>query len=241
MKYISLDTETTGLDPDRHDILEVAMILDDLSISGPALVGPDFSNLPNFRAVLIHEDMDYLTNPFCARLHTDLWSEIEHAAPVLLGEWDSDIKGIEIPSLAEVSSNASSAMLIKEGCMYVPGMHTHYCTPDNLAFAMNEWISQFELSRITVAGKNAASFDLPFLNSEAYRCRDLIRWSHRILDIGPAFMERGDSVIPNLEECLRRAGMEPTNLHSAMGDAFDVVRLARFKWAVYLDSEDRPA
>ncbi len=90
------------------------------------------------------------------------------------------------------------------------------------------WLNTLGLHdwKIVFAGKNASGFDLPFLRKY---CRLVeLKISHRTLDPTIKFVDwEKDIEPPNLTECLRRAGMKPTNLHSAVGDALDVIRLMR--------------
>lgn len=51
MKYVSIDIETTGLDPQQDEILEVAMVIEDTSIY-PL---PDVLDLSNIRVPIYHE------------------------------------------------------------------------------------------------------------------------------------------------------------------------------------------
>ncbi len=59
---ISIDIETTGLDPDVHQILEFAAVLE---------------NGDTFQAVIKHEN--YVLSPYCLRLHKDLLPECEES------------------------------------------------------------------------------------------------------------------------------------------------------------------
>jgi DNA polymerase III epsilon subunit-like protein len=81
----------------------------------------------------------------------------------------------------------------------------------------------------TFAGKNAAGFDLPFLDSTVDFRR--IKRTHRTIDVGNLFVNLLDDVkLPDLTECLKRAGFDgPTAHHTAIGDCTDVVKLVRRK------------
>ena len=67
MHYVSIDIETTGLDPMKNQIVEIGAVIDKIGSKTP------IEDLPKFRAVLIHEEMQI--NTFCANLHRDLWPE----------------------------------------------------------------------------------------------------------------------------------------------------------------------
>jgi len=89
--------------------------------------------------------------------------------------------------------------------------------------------------KFNVAGKCFATFDDQLL----IRAGDISgqvwdpdnNWAkfrrRRILDPAILYRQRGDEKLPNLTECLARAGMEPTNHHNALADAWDVCRLLR--------------
>jgi len=68
MKYISIDIETTGLDPEKHQILEFAAVYDDL----------EQSKLLKFHRLIYWED--YVINRDCLKLHEELLKEIRDKA-----------------------------------------------------------------------------------------------------------------------------------------------------------------
>lgn len=74
------------------------------------------------------------------------------------------------------------------------------------------------------AGKNFANFDLRFLVAAGVPRE----WfAARTLDPVALFARPDDVYPPDLTTCLRRAGLEPSNLHTALDDARDVVRCLR--------------
>jgi len=86
----------------------------------------------------------------------------------------------------------------------------------------------FGNERITVAGKNVAGFDIPFLP----KCLQA-RFRHRVIDPGTLFTDwENDKCIPDLGKCKERAGLEATVAHDTYDDAIDVIRLLRTKYAV---------
>jgi len=105
--------------------------------------------------------------------------------------------------------------------------------PSEVADYFASWLSRngFDpnMEKTIVAGKNFAAFDKCFLE-------DLPGWAaevnmkHRIIDPGNMFYIPGvDDGPPDTEECLRRAKLPPVVNHKALDDAFDVVRLIRYK------------
>lgn len=69
MKYVSIDIETTGLNPHIHDIVEFGAVIDDLANPQP------IEKLPTFQAILVQDH--YRVTPYCMTLHQRLWSEIQ--------------------------------------------------------------------------------------------------------------------------------------------------------------------
>lgn len=230
--YYSIDIETTGLDPDRHDILEVGIIQDDLSLEDDLLLNllnNSVDNRPCFRAVIVQPTGDYNTTPFCANMHKDLWDEIKLVEQWMFSSnWEEDT--IEWPTFGEVS-------LLTEGVVWCESNRTHYCTPQTLGWAIKEWLASHGeevkngRARITVAGKNFSSFDRQFLENDFHRVHEDVEFRHRSIDPGSMYMTKDDTTPPGMDECLKRAGIEPIPelQHRALYDAYDVVRLVRCK------------
>lgn len=81
----------------------------------------------------------------------------------------------------------------------------------------------FADQKITVAGKNVAGFDIPFLPKDLRA-----RFRHKVLDPGTLFVNwETDDQAPNFELCKQRAGMSGPVAHDAREDAMDVIRLLR--------------
>lgn len=80
---------------------------------------------------------------------------------------------------------------------------------------------------VNVAGKNAAGFDIPFLNEKVKEWHD-VQFSHRVIDPGILYFDpQVDDGVPDSKTCMERAGMEGDVQHTALEDALMVVRLMR--------------
>ena len=78
----------------------------------------------------------------------------------------------------------------------------------------------------TLAGKNLGMFDLRFLERlDGWNNN----WFHRrVLDPSVLWMEpQVDKELPNLDICLKRAGIEKKVSHNALDDSLDVVKIIR--------------
>jgi DNA polymerase III epsilon subunit-like protein len=69
MKYASIDIETTGLDPDVHDIVEFGCVLDDLE--NPEV---PVDELPSFHCYNVLDN--YVGSPFALSMHPDIFRRI---------------------------------------------------------------------------------------------------------------------------------------------------------------------
>ncbi len=81
------------------------------------------------------------------------------------------------------------------------------------------------LYTINVAGKNYNKFDDRFLQNTPFL--HLFKAHSRTLDPAILYAVPTDDKLPSLEECKRRAGLEPKVAHTALADALDVIELIR--------------
>lgn len=204
MKYISLDIETTGLDKNKNQIVEVGAVLDGIGSTIP------IEELPKFRAVLLHKEM--VMGDFCANLHRDLWAEILEVQK-------------QYGHVFEIEGFVSVTLPDKEP--------TYYCSPELFETLFHNWLSRtlplpsdVPEIKINVAGKNPGSFDIPFLEALP-GWQGLVKFRRRVLDPASHCILPDDEHIPDLQECLKRCGLEGTVQHTAVDDAIDIIRVIR--------------
>jgi hypothetical protein len=83
---------------------------------------------------------------------------------------------------------------------------------------------------INCAGKNFSTFDKLFLE-RLPRWKQAIRISQRVLDPAILFVDwKQDKVLPNLNLCKERAGLQGEVTHNALEDAWDVIAALRTKY-----------
>lgn len=120
----------------------------------------------------------------------------------------------------------------------------NYCfsTPSQIMDSLYRWIEEeaesrcIEYKEIIIAGKNFAKFDETFLS--LLPGWDATVFHRRFLD--PTclyFNPLVDDYPPNLDACLKRAGMAKTVTHEATDDALDVIRVLRHKWGLPTGAE----
>ena len=215
MKYISLDIETTGLDPKKNQIVEVGAVLDEIGGTTP------IEELPKFRAVLLHDEM--VMGDYCAYLHRLLWKEME----------------IVRYKYSKILNEKHFKVEVLEGGT---GFDTYYCLPAKFEYVFHRWLNDMldleieyyldtgrpfhdDIIKINVAGKNPGTFDIPFLEALP-GWQGFVKFRRRVLDPASHCILPDDEHIPDLQECLKRCGFG-TVKHTAVDDAIDIVRVIR--------------
>lgn len=104
--------------------------------------------------------------------------------------------------------------------------------PENVAIQWHKFLANLPEGKagkkIVVAGKNAAGFDIPWLKHHKFAtsCFDF-----RVLDPGSLYFQEMGKVagLPSLK---KHIGLEDEVTHRALDDAFDVVKLIRYKLGI---------
>jgi hypothetical protein len=202
MKYLSIDIETTGLNPLICDVLEIGAFLEDTE--NPA----GRENLPAF--------------------HTYLWRDVYRGEPFALA-MNAHIfqKMLELRKTENVDNgNYETCTLVKPEevwCKFNAWLYHHRGLWDEKAFINHP-------PTLVVAGKNVAGFDLPFLK-QLPGAGLMPKFHHRVIDPGMMYFDpRNDQVPPDLKECKKRARLPDHVSHEALDDAWDVIQLVREKF-----------
>lgn len=188
MRFVSIDIETTGLNPETCEILEVGAV-----INNPVAL---LEELPTFKFRFLRET--YQGEPYALNMHRDLLRDLaRHPRNTL--------------------NNQAAAPV------------DWYGGPDEFAHKFAGWLQSWGIDskNFVAAGKNFANFDARFLR----RLGEEIKWHHRILDPGSMYVRPDDELIPDTNECCKRAGINPTDIpgdeHTAVHDALVVIALIR--------------
>ena len=130
----------------------------------------------------------------------------------------------------KLSEIISKTLAIKKGA--TPG---NIVNTDSFAKAFLTWVTGLGLlaagQRLTFAGKNVGAFDIQFLR-RLYDFDRLIPYNHRYLDPAVLYVSEEDAALPDMSECLKRAGLHYPVAHTALADARDVIRLFRTRGCV---------
>lgn len=102
MQYFSLDIETTGLDPVNCDVLQVAIVRDEIN----GTEQPPVNDLPYFEAIIHHNTL--LGEPYALAMNVDLIRAISHGTPS--SKYTIAYHGREVPVVQDPETMAARAL-----------------------------------------------------------------------------------------------------------------------------------
>lgn len=179
-RLISIDIETTGLDPEKCEILSIGAVIINLDTR---------QKEDTFYGIINH--YNFYAEPYALMLNADLITRIA----------DGDYEEGNV-----------------DGSTYIKG------PKETVLRKFADWLFPFD--HYCVVGKNFGTFDLKFFE-KAYG-RNIFK--RRIVDVGSMYFDLNvDSKVPNLSECLDKAGMDNTVTHNALEDAQQVADLVLYK------------
>jgi oligoribonuclease (3'-5' exoribonuclease) len=213
MLVASIDLETTGLDYEKCQIIEVGVAIDDLAL-GKVL---PLAEVPKFHCYVQRDT--YVGSAFALSMHSKILARMDKKEEPYKYYWPGEAAG-------------AMALFLKQ-----------FCGADD--------------GKITVVGKNFASFDLAFLRQEKPFLKEVVPlFRYRIIDIGTLFLNPAiDEKLPATDECVRRADAMAEKLeghpdqfnpghkdwrrwfdvpklveHNALDDALQVLHILRCWW-----------
>ncbi len=214
MKVLYVDLETTGLDPETCQILQIGLLWDhDSTIP--------IDQLPQLEFLVRHDS--YRGDPYALWLNATLLQQLSKPGV-----------GVPIGDVALVLSDVMSSWGIT--------------TKD----------------RVNIGGKNIAGFDIPFLSKlpnfdrngwdewdsgtamvdgtlhsrHKWSTGNRFQWRHRTVDPAMMYARPDDDMPPNLDECLKRAGIEKKTVHTALDDCKLVCELVRKGFEIQKEHAD---
>jgi len=219
MKYISIDIETTGLDPEKNKIISVAAIIEDTENKLP------FDQCPKFNVAVLQNEL--IGSARAITINKQLISDI------------ADYQDANIETRKFIESESEYKFVTEDE---VAKNFYWWLDENGLGNGLNEndgysTIVDGKIKpvingstkpiTINVAGKNFATFDMLFLKQLPW-WQKLIKIRQRVLD--PAILMvnwKEDTSLPNLKQCKERAGIEGIVTHNALEDAWDVIEVMR--------------
>jgi len=203
MKYCSIDIETTGLDPETCQILQVGVVIEDTVNLKP------LEELPRFSCIV--EYQLYQGQPFALNMNN--WIIAILASLKTANKIDREKIRKENHIMGEGLVAKSLWMFLTANGFF-----------PNMGSSTEQITKQIT---INVAGKNFASFDKKFLE-KLPSWSNYIQFAQRIIDPAEFFTHwKEDERLPNLNECIRRANLSGEVTHDAVQDAIDVIGVIR--------------
>lgn len=202
MLYVSIDIETSGLNPNKNQILSFGAIIEDTSKS------LSFEDCPKFYATVIHRNIK--GSPKALLMNMDVIKDISDYIENDRNDALNNEVGNYNPIFVETFTLTSS---------FTSFLDSNGIKPD----------SRFQKYKINVAGKNFATFDMLFLNNIP-GWLGFIDVRKRILDPAILYFDvNNDDTLPSLDVCKKRANIDGNVSHNALLDAWDVIQVLRNK------------
>jgi len=221
MRYISIDIETTGLDPEFNQILSIGAVIEDTHLPIP------FEDLPKFHAVIKRENV--YGSIFALNMNRDLIQAMKDHSEARTEELKQEVEesfGAKFYHEDEVV-DALYQFCYRNGLVdFDPNfLNKQMRIVDGIAYPFLS--SNMPKTYLNCAGKNFAGFDKKFLE-KLPRWKQVFSIRSRVLDPGILFVDWiNDESVPSLDECKKRAGIDGVVTHNAVEDAMDVVMLLR--------------
>lgn len=215
MIYVSIDIETSGLDPVKNSVLSIGAIIEDTEKKLP------WNEIPKFDAIVLQNEI--VGSPRALTMNKKLIENI--------GDW---LEG-DTMKKAELSVQTQSEFWEKEDVVkafYTFLWNNGFSTLDSPSMHVDGKLKPIIDSRtkpitINVAGKNFGTFDKLFLQELPW-WQKLIRTRQRVLDPAILYCDwKNDTALPSLTACKERAGIYGLVTHNALEDAWDVIEVLR--------------
>ncbi len=221
MKYVSIDIETTGLDPENDQVLSIGAIIEDTN--NPL----KFEDIPKFHGVIKRNSIK--GGLYAINLNRDLLETLNQYMTAKDQDEKNDIvqmTGMQFYEEDEIVEEfyywLVSNDLVDLSKVIGHGYVTTFTGKMVPAITRNTRPIQ-----ISTAGKNFATFDKLFLE-RLPRWKQLIKVRQRIIDPSVLYVDwANDESLPSMSECKVRAGLDGHVSHNALEDAWDVVMLIR--------------
>lgn len=213
MHFISIDTETGGLDPMHHDLLEIGMV----------------NQKEDWRRIVLVRD-DYILSSYAIQMHQILLKEIEGVKTLntfAVGAQcfcpNDHTFFLNVDAGAEYMDHETLPAIFQRCLTQLSGVLSGKINVAGKNF------STFDLLFLEQEGLFDDAAEITF--------------HRRILDPAILWAKPGDPELPDMKTCLLRADLEPHVAHSAVADALNVARLINAKFfprepALSLQSDD---
>jgi hypothetical protein len=226
MIYISIDTETTGLNPETCQLLSFGAIIEDTEKKLP------FDQIPKFHCAIRRGEREVIQGELYAlNMNKDLIEKITMYETARNQDEKNDLvqmTGMQFLKEEEVVK-AFFHFLIDHGAI----------TPEHDLSKTVEIINgktypilgtKMKPFHLNIAGKNFHAGDQTYIE-RLLRWKQVFRIRTRLIDPSVLFVDwKNDESIPGLGLCKERAKIDGIVTHDALEDAWDVVQLLRTQY-----------
>jgi DNA polymerase III epsilon subunit-like protein len=221
MKYVSIDIETTGLDPDNDQVLSIGAVIEDTENSG------FFEEVPKFHGVIKRNSIK--GGLYAINLNRDLLETLNQymtAKDQYEKDYISQKTGMKFYDEEEIVEEFYY-WLAANGMVDLSKAIGHGYVTTSTGKMIPAITRGTQAVYINAAGKNFGTFDKLFLE-RLPRWKQLIKVRQRIIDPSILYVDwTNDESLPSMSECKVRAGLDGHVSHNALEDAWDVVMLMR--------------
>jgi oligoribonuclease len=227
MKYVSVDIETTGVDPDISQILSIGAIIEDTETKLP------YEDVPKFHAAIDRTDL--FGSIFAINMNKTLIENIV--------KWQSSKSEKD---KAEISASLNMEFLPEDKIveklfywMFKNGFSNQwdFVTNGREYLDRHVFIEDGKVLPViglktkpitfSAAGKNFATFDKKFLE-KLPRWQQCFKIRQRVIDPAILYVDwQNDETLPDLSTCKVRAYLPSIITHNALEDAWDVIQVLR--------------
>lgn len=225
MIYCAIDIESSGLNPEKHQILSVGVVVEDTTKKLP------FHEIPKFHCAIVREEI--VGGLFALNMNRDLIQTINNWNVCdTLGKKEIENKtGMIFCKEDEVVEHLFRFLFrnnVLDKSLYQFDTNKMIEVVDGVSYPSLR--SNIVKSHLTVAGKNFGTFDKLFLE-RLPRWNQVFKIRQRIIDPTILFTDwDNDESLPNLTTCKQRAKTGGEVTHSAVEDAWDVIELLRTQY-----------
>lgn len=219
MIYVSIDIETSGLDPEKHKVLSIGAIIEDTEKK------LSWDDIPKFNAVILQNEI--VGSPRALSMNSKIINDI---SVMLEGSSDERLK----LAMSTRFDFYEKEEVIKEFYWWLDKNGLGYGLSNSGGYTqvvdgvtrpmINSGTKPITLN---VAGKNFGTFDKLFLQQLPW-WQKLIRTRQRVIDPAILFCDwKNDKALPSLSTCKDRAEIYGLVTHDAIEDAWDVIEVLR--------------
>jgi oligoribonuclease len=235
MKYISIDLETTGLDPEACQILSFSAILEDTN--NPL----SYEDSPKLNVYILRESLN--GSFFALNMNREIITTINN---YLLIRKNDDARINMMRETESIFLHEKHLRFYFQVwlAVHLEGKKDYEVYLDPICWVNNNNIKNTirdilvkikpTTQKINVAGKNFAGFDKKFIDKlEGFY--DHVIFRQRVLDPSVLLVDwTNDETLPDLLTCKKRANITGDVTHESLSDAWDVIQVFRGFYNAYI-------